>query len=122
MPDTGTLRADLLAYGTTAATDIAAPGGLALVRAALEPGARDTPAVRTRRAEVLAQRAAEIQEMLDRAVERGEPALDYRDVIDGLLAPIYLRQILQVDGIDDAHLVHLVDRVLATAAVRPVEP
>lgn len=111
VPDTGTLRGDLLTYAHAAAADIARPGGLAFLQALI--GARGIS--EERRFAPLMQRAAQFQAMLDRGRDRGEPAVDYTAVVDCILAPIYLR-ILTGRGIDERDLELFVDRVLATAA------
>jgi AcrR family transcriptional regulator len=109
MPDTGTLRGDLLTYAGAVAAEIARPGGLAFLRALI--GARDlTDEQRTTQ---LRDRAAQFQEMLDRARDRGEPALELADVLDCILAPIYLRTLLGV-GAGETDLNAFVDRALAS--------
>jgi AcrR family transcriptional regulator len=112
IPDTGTLRGDLLAYAANAANEITRPGGLAFLRAVLGAGEESD----ARRAGPLRERAAQIQAMLDRARDRGEPALDYTDVLDCILAPIYLRTLFGVGGLTKARLAVFVDRTLASLA------
>lgn len=51
--------------------------------------------------------------MLDRARERGEPAPQHTDILDGILAPIYLRTLLNIGGLDEARLAAFVDRTLS---------
>lgn len=109
IPDTGTLRGDLLAYATNAAKEITRPGGLAFLRAVL--GASEESDAR--RAGPLRERAAQIQAMLDRARDRGELTLDYTEVLDCILAPIYLRTLLGVGGLTKARLAVFVERTLA---------
>jgi len=109
LPDTGTLRGDLLAYAVTAAKEITRPGGLAFLRAVLGAGEESD----ARRAGPLRARAAQIQAMLDRARDRGEPALDYTEVLDCILAPIYLRTLFGVGGLTKARLAVYVERTLA---------
>jgi AcrR family transcriptional regulator len=107
MPNTGTLRGDLLTYATQAATDIARPGGLAFLQAVLR--ARDSSVAQP--TAPLRNRAAQIQAMLDRAGDRGERALRYIDVLDCILAPIYLRTLFGI-GPDAADLATFVERAL----------
>jgi AcrR family transcriptional regulator len=90
MPDTGSLRSDLLAYARTVAADIPRPGRLAFLQALI--GAGDL-SVEQRQA-FLIQRATQFQAMLDRARERGEPTLDFTVIVDCVLGPIYLRHLL----------------------------
>jgi hypothetical protein len=51
--------------------------------------------------------------MLDRARDRGESALDQTDVLDCILAPIYLRTLFGVGGLTKSRLAVFVDRALA---------
>jgi AcrR family transcriptional regulator len=110
LPDTGTLRGDLLAYAAAAAADIVRPGRLAFLQALI--GARDLSD--EQRSAPLLRRAAQFQAMLDRGRDRGEPALEYTAIVDCILAPIYLRFLfgLRIDGPD---LELFVDRTLASA-------
>ncbi|MCV7252169.1 TetR/AcrR family transcriptional regulator [Mycolicibacterium fluoranthenivorans] len=109
LPDTGTLRGDLLAYARTAAADIAQPGRLAFLQALI--GARELSD--EQRSAPLLQRAAQFQAMLDRARDRGEPALDFTAIVDCILAPIYLRHLLGL-GTDAADFDVFVERTLAS--------
>jgi AcrR family transcriptional regulator len=111
LPDTGTVRGDLLAYARSAAADIRKPGGLTFLQALIGAGGLSDE----QRMAPLRRRAAQFQTMLDRARDRGEPVVDYTAVVDCILAPIYLR-VLTGRGIDDADLAAFVDRVLATGA------
>lgn len=110
MPDTGTLRGDLLAYAHTVAADITRPGRLAFLQALIS--ARDL-SDEQRRAPLL-DRAAQYQSVLDRAADRGEPRLDYPVIVDCILAPVYLRFLLGQPA-DDAALETFVERALASA-------
>lgn len=129
IPDTGSLRNDLFSYASQAAADVGRPDGLAFLRAVITAAdsanstaasANSTAASASGaatdsadpRLPFLAARGAQIQTMLDRAAERGEPPLDYTDVLDGILAPIYLRLLFGIGGVDDAYLTRLVDHLL----------
>ena len=111
IPNTGTLRGDLLAYARQAAREIGRPGGMAFLRAVL--------AVRqsgeTQHDGPLRKRAGQLQAMLDRASGRGESAPALNDVLDCILAPIYLRAIFGVGKPREEHLALFVDRALAGA-------
>lgn len=109
LPDTGSLRGDLLAYARQTAASIGDPHGLAFLRAIV---ANVDDGDRARRGTVLFRRAEGIQAMLDRAAERGEPRLHWTAVVDGILAPLYLRRLLDVGGVDDAYLAGLADRTI----------
>ncbi len=111
VPDTGSLRGDLLAYATGAASSITRPGGLAFLRAVLAAsGEEDTPG--SRGLSHLIQRGEQLQTMLDRAADRSEPTLGFTDVLDGILAPVYLRVLFGIGGITPDFLAGLVDRTL----------
>jgi AcrR family transcriptional regulator len=107
LPDTGTLRGDLLAYAHTAAAEITRPGGLAFLQALI--GATDLSD--EQRTAPLRRRAEQFQTMLDRARDRGEPTLDYTAVVDCILAPIYLR-VLTGQGVGEETLEAFVSRAL----------
>lgn len=129
IPDSGSLRGDLLGYAHNAAHDITRPGGLAFLAAILatnQSGAlhsRDPASPDGSRdpltAAPLEDRGVQIQAMLDRAHDRGEPLLHQVDVLDGILAPIYLRTILGIAGLDPQRLEMFVDRTLTSADMRP---
>jgi AcrR family transcriptional regulator len=112
IPDTGTLRGDLVAYATNAATDITRPGGLTFLQAVLGVREETDP----QRSAPLRERGAQLQAMLDRARDRGEPALDQTDIYDCILAPIYFRTLFGVGGLTRARLAAFVDRALAQPA------
>lgn len=121
MPDTGTLRADLLAYARQAAHDLTQPDGLAFLRAVIStagsaqaaPPSEPAPQVA-----FLASRGEQIQAMLDRAAARGEPRLHYTDVLDVILAPLYLRALFGIGGITGTYLEGLVERLLTARTLR----
>lgn len=116
MPDTGTLRGDLVNYARNAAHDLAQPDGLAFLRAVINAsGAGQHPETDPATA-FLAGRGAQIQTMLDRTTGRGEPRLRYTDVLDVVLAPLYLRALFRFEGVDDGYLTDLVDRLLMNGA------
>lgn len=116
VPDTGTLRRDLLTYATQAAADVTRPDGLSFLRAVITaadaPPALDSGDRATGQPSPLQVRGAHIQAMLERAQRRGERALNYTDVLDVVLAPIYLRTLFGIGGIDEPYLAALVDRLL----------
>jgi AcrR family transcriptional regulator len=107
LPDTGSLRSDLLAYARAAAADITRPGRLAFLQALI--GADDL-SVEQRQAP-LRQRATQFQAMLDRGRECGEPTLDFTVIVDCILGPIYLRYLLGL-GIGEPDLELFVERAL----------
>ncbi|WP_448062351.1 TetR-like C-terminal domain-containing protein [Cellulomonas hominis] len=117
MPDTGSLVRDLLTYAVRATESIRSPNGLAFLRATIAAGdSSDETLDRAR--EVLVRRGEQIDAMLDRARERGEPSLDSTDVVDGILAPIYLRPIFGIGGIDRDYVRGRVETVVRGAVLR----
>ncbi|MCV7177540.1 hypothetical protein CG716_24810 [Mycolicibacterium sphagni] len=109
LPDTGTLRGDLLAYARSAAADIPRPGRLAFLQALISAGELTAE----QRQSFLIQRAMQFQDMLDRGRERGEPTLAYTAIVDCILAPIYLRHLLGV-GVAETDLELFVERSFTT--------
>ncbi|APR78265.1 Transcriptional regulator, TetR family protein [Minicystis rosea] len=107
MPDTGSLEGDLFAWAERLAASVTGPDGPVLLRAVLHA----KPADRA----LLIRRGEEIQALLDRAAERGEPRLGYADVVDGLVAPIYIRQIFGMGGLDAELVRTLVRRTISFA-------
>ncbi|PQM45854.1 hypothetical protein [Mycobacterium talmoniae] len=57
--------------------------------------------------------------MLDRARDRGEPALHYLDVLDCILAPIYLRALIGVAP-DAGDRSTFIDRALSSPTATEV--
>lgn len=115
LPDTGALDDDLRAYARSVADALAGPlGGLLLrtvVAAATGPGGHLHDGGRTR-SRVLDERTAQLQALLDRAAARGEAAPAVDDLLDVVVAPLYLRALFgPAPDHDQAHA--LVDRLLA---------
>uniref|UniRef100_A0AAU3GQA3 TetR/AcrR family transcriptional regulator n=1 Tax=Streptomyces sp. NBC_01401 TaxID=2903854 RepID=A0AAU3GQA3_9ACTN len=112
VPATGSLRGDLLTYArrTLAATE--GPEGFALLHAVVSAcdltGKSEGAGMQH-----LHRRGTEIQAMLDR--HPGDaPTLE--DVLDGVLAPVYLRVLFNAGGMDDTYVEKLVDRLLPAGA------
>ncbi|MEV1023059.1 TetR/AcrR family transcriptional regulator [Streptomyces sp. NPDC050264] len=110
MPDTGSLDGDLRTYAANVAREITGPDGPAVLRLAVAlsgngdhgPQARDGLRV---------ERTRQLQSMLDRARERGEQAPDAFDVLDHILAPMYIRVLFGM-GLTPDYVDGLVDRML----------
>ncbi|MER7056631.1 TetR/AcrR family transcriptional regulator [Streptomyces sp. NPDC000351] len=117
MPDTGSLAGDLHAYAANVAREITGPDGLALVRLAValtgtgtgtgQQGQQGQQA----RDGLRDERTRQMQSMLDRAVERGERAPAALDVLDHILAPMYIRVLFGMELTPD-YVDGLVDRLL----------
>lgn len=112
VPDTGSLRTDLRTFAAKVAEDVTGPDGLALLRTVLVAlaGGPDGESTRDR---FLAVRSEQLQSMLERARARGEDAPDVLDVLDGVLAPIYLRVLFGVVPLAPEYVEGLADSTLA---------
>ncbi|MER5887891.1 TetR/AcrR family transcriptional regulator [Streptomyces sp. NPDC001941] len=111
MPDTGTLEGDLRAYAAKAAADVSGADGLALLRTVvtvLAAGESGTEA----RDRFLAARSEQIESMLDRARARGESAPDVLEVVDVVLAPMYVRVLFGAQTLTAEYVDVLVRRLL----------
>ncbi|MFI5934670.1 TetR/AcrR family transcriptional regulator C-terminal ligand-binding domain-containing protein [Actinoplanes sp. NPDC051494] len=111
VPATGDLRADLSAYATRLATGMTGPGALDFLRA-LIAAANDSVE------ELALPRVEQFQAMLDAA---GAHELSPVDIVELILAPMYLRAMLPVaawNGLAEAE--RLVDNVLAVRERRAV--
>ncbi|GAA1597402.1 MULTISPECIES: TetR/AcrR family transcriptional regulator [Kribbella] len=111
MPDTGSLDGDLRTYAAQVAREITGPEGLALLRLAVALASTGEQGLRARD-EVLAERARQLQSMLDRATERGEQAPDALAVLDHVMAPMYIRVLFGLDPLSPDYIDGLVDRLL----------
>jgi AcrR family transcriptional regulator len=116
IPDTGSLRGDLLTVAREIAASLATPESEALVRtAAGEPS--DSRVAEAARA-FWRVRFKLLGEMFERAIERGEVAkgTDPKPIIEGLLGGIYLRLLITREPLDDDFLTGLTERLAASSA------
>lgn len=86
VPDTGSLRKDLLVWAEFLVTDIARPERVAFLRT-LVGSMRDDEG----KGQCMAKRAQQIQTILHRATDRGETAPTLEETMDRLVAPLYFR-------------------------------
>jgi AcrR family transcriptional regulator len=112
MPDTGSLRGDLRAYATGVARDVSGPAGLAVLRLVIALSSAGDTGIEARD-RFLAERGQQLQQMLDRAKERGEHPPSTLDIVDHILAPLYIRVLFGLGPLDPAYVDGLVDRLLA---------
>ncbi|MFH8484362.1 TetR/AcrR family transcriptional regulator [Streptomyces longisporoflavus] len=110
MPDTGSLAGDLRTYAAQVAREITGPDGLALLRLAFALSGTGEQGVQARDA-IRGERTRQLQSMLDRARERGEDAPDAFEVLDHIMAPMYIRVLFGM-GLTPDYVDGLVDRVL----------
>ena len=111
MPDTGSLSGDLHTYAANVAREITGPDGLALVRLAVALSSNGQQGLHARD-DLRAERTRQLQSMLDRARDRGEDALDALDVLDHVLAPMYIRVLFGLGPLTPEYVDGLVDRLL----------
>jgi AcrR family transcriptional regulator len=106
MPDTGSLRGDLLAWATGVEHAMAEPDGRILLRALIA-----TMSATDRSTEHLRSRGDDLQAMLDAASARGEQTPTVDEVLDYILAPLYLRALFGIP-LEAGVAATLVDRLL----------
>jgi AcrR family transcriptional regulator len=111
MPDTGSLAGDLHTYAANVAREITGPDGLAVVRLAVALSSNGHQGQKARD-DLRDERTRQLQAMLDRSRERGEPAPDALDVLDHILAPMYIRVLFGMDPLTPDYVDGLVDRLL----------
>ncbi|NED10841.1 TetR/AcrR family transcriptional regulator [Streptomyces sp. SID9124] len=118
MPDTGSLAGDLRTYAAQVAREITGPDGPVLLHLAVALSGTGEQGVRARET-LRADRTRQLQSMLDRAGERGEDAPDALDVLDHILAPMYIRVLFGMGPLTPEYVDGLVDRLLE---FRPAAP
>ncbi|WP_406311665.1 TetR/AcrR family transcriptional regulator [Streptosporangium sp. NBC_01639] len=105
IPETGSLRGDVEAYAEQAARDLAGPYGRLFLRAAMVGGGAD--------AYYLVERGTQLQAMLDRHADA--PTL--LELMELVLAPIYLHLLIFNTPFPPQDTKRLVDRLLKPAPV-----
>jgi AcrR family transcriptional regulator len=113
VPDTGSLREDLLALATTAAANASTPEVAAMARAVAAASPRDGKlAAASRR--FWAERLALDGAIVERAIERGEvrPGTEPAEVIEAVIGPIHLRLLLTHEPVDAGFIERIVDTVV----------
>jgi AcrR family transcriptional regulator len=116
IPDTGSLRDDLVTVAREIVASVSTPEADAVVRAAAADPGPDSKLVAAVR-QFWSVRFGLLGTMVERAIERGElPAdTDPKPLIEGLLGGIYLRVLVTREPLDDAVLVRLADWLAAQA-------
>jgi AcrR family transcriptional regulator len=112
IPDTGSLRPDLIGFATSLAAYLRSPLGGALARA-LASSSND-PATGEARERFWEGRYALASQMITRAVERGDlpQATDPQLALEALIGPLHFRALLTAQPIDQAFVARLVDVLL----------
>ncbi|NUT18658.1 MAG: TetR/AcrR family transcriptional regulator [Hamadaea sp.] len=111
IPNTGSLRDDLRAYATGVTRDVSGPAGLAVLRLVIALSSAGDAGVAARD-RFIAERGGQLQQMLDRAVSRGEEVPSTLDIVDHVLAPLYVRVLFGLGPLTPAYAESLVDRLL----------
>jgi AcrR family transcriptional regulator len=113
VPDTGSLRDDLLELARTAAANAARPEVAAMARAVAAQAPHDAKLAAANEA-FWAERLALDGAIVERAIERGEVevATEPTQVIEAVLGPIHLRLLLTCRPVDDAFVERTVDTVV----------
>ncbi|MFB9930941.1 TetR-like C-terminal domain-containing protein [Amycolatopsis halotolerans] len=113
VPDTGSLRGDVEQWATAVERALADPDGAVLVRALITFIGTNADPI-----EHLLSRGEDLEQMLTAAAARGEPALDLQELLDYVLAPLYLRVLLS-RPIEPGIGLRLADRLLTAAGLPP---
>jgi AcrR family transcriptional regulator len=87
VPDTGSLRGDLERYASDLAKDLTDPDTLALVRATIGTGGEQGAAA------CLGERQHQLEAVLEREQDRGNPPPTLERTMDAILAPLYYRAV-----------------------------
>ena len=113
VPDTGSLRDDLLELARTAAANATRPEVAAMARAVAAQAPHDAELAAANQA-FWAERLALDGAIIEHAIARREvePATDPIQVIEAVIGPIHLRLLLTGQPIDDTFLERTVDTVV----------
>ncbi|MCX5078017.1 TetR/AcrR family transcriptional regulator [Streptomyces sp. NBC_00424] len=113
LADTGSLRGDLTAWVEAGVASIRTPEGRLLIRAvALSMSGNAT--AQGQRAEQFERRIGAIERIRDRAAARGEVPPPIDQILDQLVAPLYLRAIFGIDPPASGYPELLVNRLLGS--------
>ena len=113
VPDTGSLREDLLGLARTAAANAARPEVAAMIRAVAAQAPHDVE-LSAANAAFWNERLALDGAIVERAIARGEisAATDPTQVIEAVIGPIHLRLLLTGRPVDDTFLTQTVATVV----------
>lgn len=123
VPDTGSLRGDLIALATTMREVSRKPQGQCVIRMLVAEGM--DPEVAALARSIRCERQALPLAVLARAMERGElsPQVDPRLLLDALIGPIHQKMMVLGETVDDAfiraHVDLLMNGALPRAEARP---
>src|SRR5262245_5563612 len=110
LPDTGSLRGDLVAWANNIVRSLRDPVNSTFFRLLVSThGAKGKAAAH--RTNAIRGRRDELQSLLERARNRGEPTPDATLLVEVILAPLYTRALFG-EPLDAAHAQSLVARLL----------
>ena len=117
IPDTGSLRSDLVALLERLVAILRSPQGRAVLALSLS----QHPHVIAARQGFWQRRFSSIRTVFDKAVSRGEfpRHADPMAVLEALIAPLYFRVLITGGPLEDWPTKDMIDRVLTAYAVRP---
>ena len=120
IPDTGSLRSDLVTVLTAIAANLGTSQVQAFLRATIAEGGSHPELERARTA-YWRERFDMVGEIVRRAVARGElpPGADPDLVIESAVAPLYLRTLITGEEISDPFLARIADLVIAGVGAIP---
>jgi AcrR family transcriptional regulator len=113
VPDTGSLRDDLLALASSAAANASTPEVAAMARAVAAESPRDGQLTAASK-RFWAERLALDGVIVERAIERGEVrrGTEPSEVIEAVIGPIHLRLLLTHEPVDPGFIERIVDTVV----------
>lgn len=117
IPDTGTIRGDLEALARDVVANISSEGGARRSRS-IVASAASSQELAANMHEFWAHRLAASEQLIDRAVDRGElPAnSDANLIIETLIGPLWIRLLLTGEEVDDDLAVRVAELVAAGAS------
>ncbi len=117
VPDTGSLRGDLLELARRSAAIQTSPAGEAVVRAVAGEGPGN-PRMAAASRRFWAERLELDRTILQRARDRGEIGAQapHRPVVEALLGPLYFRLLVTGEALDDGYIEDIADLVCAACA------
>jgi AcrR family transcriptional regulator len=117
VPDTGSLREDLIGWAASVARSLGTRRNVALLR--IMTAVPESGRGATNLDELpIGRRARELEAMLIRGRKRGEKTPGLMDILELVLAPIYLGALFMGPIKSAAGVERLVDRALALSALR----
>jgi AcrR family transcriptional regulator len=112
IPDTGSLRGDLIAFSRSMASYLAAAAGETVVRTLAV--SEDDASMAANRERLAWARYEAARVMIDRAAERGElhPGTNPQIALELLVGPLHYRALITRQPIDDGYIEEMIDTLL----------